>query len=228
MTTRSSFNPKVYLASGNAHKAQEIEAMLGGPVRVLTLKDIGFSEKIVEDGLTFEENARIKVIHLLHFLRSREGAAPDLDSVALADDSGLEVDFLKGEPGVISARYAGEPSDDQANTEKLLKNLAGVPGPKRTAQFRCVLAAASLRQLCDLQPTIHLFQGVCRGKIGFQPKGGHGFGYDPVFFPEGFCRTFAEIDAEEKNEISHRAQAMNQFKVWFDQELSIRSPDRSG
>ncbi len=197
---------KIILASGNAHKAREIGEMVG--CAVLTLKDVGFEGEIVEDGETFEENARIKVMALEKFVR---GFSRWKGEVLLADDSGLEVDCLGGAPGVISARYAGLPSSDTANNAKLMEALKGVPGPKRTAQFRCVLAAKLVGG--DME----IFEGICRGKIGFRARGANGFGYDPFFFPEGFCRTFAEIGAEEKNRVSHRALAMVKFREWLGQ-----------
>lgn len=202
---------KIILASGNAHKAREIGEMVDG--EVLVLREAGFAGEIVEDGKTFEENARIKLLALADFVRGAarwQGAGA---LVLLADDSGLEVDALDGAPGVISARYAGMPSDDAANTAKLLEALKGVPGAGRTAQFRCVLAAMKV------EGDVRVFEGICRGKIGFKPKGANGFGYDPIFFPDGFCRTFAELAAREKNEISHRARALEKLKKWLRMQL---------
>ena len=198
---------KIILASGNAHKAREIGEMMGA--EVLTLKDVGFVGEIVEDGETFEANARIKVLALEKFVRGSPKWKGDASLVLLADDSGLEVDVLEGAPGVISARYAGVPSNDAANNAKLMAALKDVPGPKRTAQFRCVLAAKRVGG------EVQNFEGICRGKMGFLPKGASGFGYDPLFFPDGFCRTFAEIGAEEKNQVSHRARAIAQLKDWL-------------
>lgn len=199
----------VIIATRNAHKAHEIQAIVGNGFKVLTLKDIGHHAEIIEDGDTFEENAKIKVQDLAKFIQANEENSAQ-ETMLLADDSGLEVDFLKGEPGVRSARYAGEASNDSKNTQKLLKNLEGIPATKRIARFRCVLAAARWPF-----EKIEIFDGACEGKIGFKPKGDQGFGYDPVFFPEGFCRTFAELTSEEKNEISHRAKAMAKFKAWL-------------
>jgi XTP/dITP diphosphohydrolase len=211
---------KLVVATHNLHKAHEIQEMLKNRFDVLTLKDIGFLKPVVEDGNTFEENAKIKVRALADFFRlnakqQTERLPYNFEDgvVLLADDSGLEVDVLNGEPGVLSARYAGEPSNDKANTEKLLKNLEGVHGPKRTARFRCTIAAAVFNP--DKEIDFQIFQGACEGKIGFKPKGEKGFGYDPIFFPDGYCSTFAEISAEEKNKISHRARAMGKFKTWI-------------
>lgn len=204
---------KLIVATTNFHKAREIAAMLDHQVEVLTLKDIGFVGEIVENGKSFKENALIKLLGLFNWVKSKnELSAPVF---LLADDSGLEVDFIKGAPGIMSARYAGESSNDRANIAKLLKVLDGVPGSKRTACFRCVFAAMKLDSSCSVESEPVLFNGVCDGKIGFRPKGKNGFGYDPIFFPEGFCRTFAELDGQEKNQISHRAHAVAKLKEWL-------------
>ncbi len=197
------------LATGNAHKAREFAEMLGS-WEVLTLKNIGFQGDILENGRTFEENAQIKAASVMDFLKQNPVCGGGV-SVVCADDSGLEVDHLGGAPGVLSARFAGIPSNDAANTSKLLEALAGVAGVNRTARFRCVIAAATL----GMNAPEKIFSGSCEGKIGFQPKGTHGFGYDPVFFPEGFCHTFAEIQSDEKNRISHRSKAVAAFKKWL-------------
>lgn len=210
---------KLILATSNFHKAYEIKAVLGSGIEVLTLKDIGFTGSITENGKTFEENARIKVIQLANFLRSKSKTKKKFPSILLADDSGLEVDALKGAPGVFSARYAGEPSNDEANIQKLIRELEGIPGSKRIARFRCVLAAIALNHKSKTIAKIITFEGVCPGKIGFKPKGENGFGYDPIFFSEGFCRTFAQLSSEEKNQVSHRARAMAQFKEWLKREV---------
>lgn len=206
---------KFLLATSNLHKAHEIASMLGNKVEVLTLKDVGFVDKIIEHGRSFEENARLKISHLLDWMRSTPKFQKNSSWVLLADDSGLEVDTLGGAPGVMSARYAGELSNDRTNVTKLLQALKGVPASKRKAQFRCVLVAAQFDFKNLQKPVMVMFEGVCRGKIGFKPKGQNGFGYDPVFFPEKICRTFAELDATEKNRISHRAQAMAKLKKWL-------------
>lgn len=203
------------VATGNAHKAVEIAHILNNTCEVKTLKDIGFTEEIVEDGKTFRENAEIKVRALHRFVQvSRKFEFP---LALLADDSGMEVDHLKGAPGVYSARYAGEPCNDEANNRKLLKELSGVPGNARTSRFQCVLASTILKASDDQLDSnqIRFFQGTCPGKIGFEPKGTNGFGYDPIFFPDGFCKTYAELTREEKNQISHRAKALAEFKKWF-------------
>ncbi len=215
---------KLILATRNSHKACEIAAILDQKIQVLTLKDIGFRGEIVENGDTFDENARIKVSQLTDFIRASRQFRKELSMVTLADDSGLEVDALHGAPGVLSARYAGEAAYDEANHRKLLSALKGVPGPNRAACFRCVLAAVWHNGQATQKTEIRIFKGACSGKIGFKPKGQNGFGYDPIFFPEGFCRTFAELTADEKNRISHRAMAIGKFKKWLD---SIIHPDFS-
>jgi XTP/dITP diphosphohydrolase len=207
------------VATSNFHKAREISEILSlPPTSVLTLKDIGFTDPIEETGQTFQENAKIKLLQVRSFLLApTHRSAAISPRILLADDSGLEVDSLKGAPGVYSARYAGEPTNHQLNIEKLLHELQGLPGFKRTAQFRCVLAAAIFDETPI--PNLHFFEGICRGKIGFQCKGDQGFGYDPIFFPEGYCRTLAEMDAEEKNAVSHRGHAMAQFKEWLQAQI---------
>ena len=238
---------KLILATRNPHKARELAAMFDLGLPVQTLTEIGFQGEIREDGKTFEENARIKLMAVRDFL-AKNWPHADLDAFCLiADDSGLEVDALGGAPGVFSARYAGEAdfgersrsANDKANLQKLLREMQGVPGPKRTARFRCVLAAewvmANVVAAVDdrrfsLQtesgghrPPLQgaIFTGVCEGKIGFRPKGKNGFGYDPVFFPEGSCRTFAELSPGEKNRESHRARAAKQLKEWLNLKMAV-------
>lgn len=205
---------RLVLATRNRHKAREIRAMIGGALDVLTLDEVGFTGEITESGRTFEDNARIKAQTLVDFLRKAAGQRGEPPLLAVADDSGLEVDILKGAPGVFSARYAGEPCDDRANLVKLLKVLERVPSARRGAQFRCVLAAAWVKS-----GTIRTFEGICRGRIGLAPRGTGGFGYDPVFFPSRSRQTFAEIASEEKNRRSHRARAMRRFTSWLKREI---------
>src|SRR3989338_4794049 len=131
---------KLILTTSNSRKAYEIKAMLGDGIEVMTLKDVGFTDQMIENGKTFEENARIKIIQVADFFKSKPNFENYLSSILLADDSGLEVDVLQGAPGVFSARYAGEPSNDEANIQKLIRELRGIPGSKRRARFRCVLA----------------------------------------------------------------------------------------
>ena len=154
------------------------------------------AEAAEETGETFLENALIKA-----------RAAYELTGLpSLADDSGLEVDFLNGEPGVFSSRYAGENCDDKKNIEKLLINLNDVPLGKRTARFRCIMV------LKGPGFTDRIVSGTCEGSIAFKPRGYEGFGYDPVFIPEGYNKTFAEMEPSQKNGISHRSEALQSLK----------------
>lgn len=183
-------------ATHNAHKSEEVKAIVGNNFNVINLSDINFFEEIPETGNTFKENALQKVTFLHDKLKCN----------CFADDSGLSVDALNGEPGVFSARYAGEPSDMQRNTEKLLKNLENQSN--RKAQFTTVIAVI-------LNNKTHFFEGVIHGTITDTPRGDGGFGYDPIFIPNGYDKTFAELPAEIKNKISHRAIAMNKFKEFI-------------
>lgn len=189
---------EVLIATNNKGKAKDFEVLfrpLG--ITVLTLQDIEESIDVEEMGTTFVENAVLKA----------ETVANLLGKVVIADDSGLEVDALNGEPGVYSARYAGEPSDDEANIDKLLANLVDVPETARQARFRCVLAIAG--------PTIETttYSGSCEGFITDQRQGTNGFGYDPIFYVPSKEKTMAELSAEEKSAISHRGAALAQLKV---------------
>jgi XTP/dITP diphosphohydrolase len=179
-------------ASHNAHKAQEIQQMVGSSYLIKTLTDIGCSEDIAETGNTLTENAQIKS----RFVYEKFGLN------CFADDTGLEVDILGGSPGVYSARYAGPQRSDEDNIHLLLQNLEGKTD--RTAQFRTVISL-----IMDGKES--LFEGVLRGAINTAPKGDNGFGYDPIFEPEGSALTLAQISLEEKNNISHRAKAMKQL-----------------
>lgn len=186
---------KILLATGNAHKAKELAALFEGhDVEVLTLRDVGFTGEIVEDGKTFEENAEIKA-----------RAAAELGYIGVGDDSGLCVDFLSGAPGIYSARYAGENCDDTKNNEKLLCELAGVPEEKRTAKFVCVI--------CGVFPDGRkiVSRGECFGRILSSYAGDGGFGYDPLFYCTEKGKSYAEMTEDEKNSVSHRAKAMAGF-----------------
>ena len=190
---------KIILATSNTHKLKELRVILDG-YHIISLKEINFTDEIIEDGKSFEENALIKARYI-HQLTNQ---------TVIADDSGLCVDYIKGAPGIYSARYAGQPTDDQANNEKLLKVLEGVPTEKRTAYF--VSAAAIIFDNGE--------EFVCRGevsgKIGFEPKGGNGFGYDPLFICDETGIRYAEMDAEDKNSISHRKRAFAKLKRIID------------
>ncbi|ARK23674.1 non-canonical purine NTP pyrophosphatase [Sporosarcina sp. P37] len=188
---------EILIATNNKGKAKDFEVLfrpLG--IKVLTLQDIEEPIDVEETGTTFQENAVLKA----------ETAASLLGKVVIADDSGLEVDVLGGEPGVYSARYAGEPTDDEANIDKLLANLKQVPPTARQARFRCVLAIAGP----GVETTT--YSGSCEGVIANERKGGNGFGYDPIFYVPEKGKTMAELSAEEKSAISHRGAALEQLK----------------
>lgn len=202
---------KFVLATHNKNKVKEMESILGRMLSgisdssdvefcVLTAEDVGMTDEIEENGSTFEENARIKASAL---------AAPD--RFAVADDSGLEVDALGGAPGVYSARYSG--GGDSANNEKLLSELKEVSPEKRTARFVSVI--------CCIMPDGReiLCRGECEGLIFDSPRGKGGFGYDPLFYYAPLEKTFAELTADEKNSISHRAIALEKFSSVFASEL---------
>lgn len=186
----------IVVATGNAHKLVEIEAILGRAmpgVRFVSIKQLGDFEDPEETGTTFAENALIKA----------RAAVAETGFAAVADDSGLVVDALNGEPGVYSARYTGVHGDDAANNAKLLRNMADVPAPERTARFMSVVA------LVRPDGTELTGTGACEGTIGFEGRGSNGFGYDPLFLPEDTPgKTMAELTPEEKNAISHRYHAL--------------------
>ncbi len=186
----------IVVATGNAHKLVEIEAILGAALpgtRFVALGQLGDFEDPEETGSTFAENALIKA----------HAAVAETGFAAVADDSGLVVDALDGAPGVYSARYAGVHGDDAANNAKLLRELAAVPAAERTARFMSVVA------LVRADGTELLGEGACEGMVGFEGRGEHGFGYDPLFLPADTPgKTMAELVPEEKNAISHRFHAL--------------------
>ena len=183
----------IVLATRNKKKVEEIKRIVRDmPVAIYTLDDFPGCPDVEEDGKTFEENAVKKASAVSKYTKTP----------ALADDSGLEVDALAGEPGVFSARYAGEGADDRKNYEKLLREMSSVPDGKRGARFVCVLA------LAFPDSRVETFSGYAEGLIGRKPKGADGFGYDPVFYPQGYERTFAEMGDKEKDLLSHRGMAL--------------------
>jgi len=200
----------LFIATSNDHKIIEVRSILGPDWQILSQKDTPLRLDVVESGRTFEANAAIKALAWASLLQS---AATDLGAGwVLGDDSGLEVDALGGEPGIYSARYAaldsGTPgnSPDSDNTAKLLRRLSGVAQAQRTARFRCAIAVVAVP--CPDPLSIHHFSGVCDGHILTAPSGTRGFGYDPVFVPDGESRSFAELGDEVKNRMSHRAKAL--------------------
>lgn len=183
---------KILLATQNEGKAQELRELLSDEdIEVLSLRDIEDWEEVEETGSTFAENAALKA----------QAAAEKTGLISMADDSGLEIDALDGAPGVYSARYAGEPKDDEANIDKVLSLLEDVPDDKRSGRFRCALVVATP------EGEQHTTEGTVEGKILRQRRGNSGFGYDPIFFVPDFGRTMAELSLAQKNKLSHRAQA---------------------
>ncbi len=191
-------NRRIILSSGNKHKVSEIKDILKDmPFEVVSKNDLGYNDfDVEEDGTTLEENAFKKAIEL-HKLTKE---------IVIADDTGLFVDVLNGEPGVYSARYAGEPTSDKNNRVLLLKKLENIPFEKRTAYFKTVIA------IVFEDGSKMTAEGKISGVISFEEKGQNGFGYDPLFIVEDSGKTFAEMSEEEKNEISHRARALQNLK----------------
>ena len=184
--------PKLLLATNNKAKVREYRSLLSRlPFELVSLADQGIATTVSEVGETLEENARLKATVL----------AAESQLLALADDSGLEVDALGGEPGRLSARYAGEGASDRDRIDYLLAKLKGVPWERRSARFRCVIAIATP------EGEVELCSGECPGIITFEPKGEQGFGYDPVFYLPELDKTMAELPLEVKNRVSHRGQA---------------------
>ena len=184
--------PKLLLATTNPGKIREYRSLLGDlGYQIVTLAAQGINEVASELGKSYEQNAQLKAATYARFTRL----------ITVADDSGLEVDALDGEPGIHSARFAGKDATDADRMRTLLAKLADIPWEKRGAHFRCVIAIVrpeGQSELCD---------GECHGTIAFEARGENGFGYDPIFLPDGKEQTFAEMDLSEKNTISHRARA---------------------
>lgn len=199
---------KVIIATQNKGKARDFEALLS-PLgyEVLTLLDVAEDLDIEETGTTFEDNAILKA----------EGVCKVLQTTVIADDSGLEIDALDGEPGVYSARYAGEAKSDEANIDKVLEKMAGVPEEERSARFRCVLAVASPGK------TTETFPGFCEGTILTERRGENGFGYDPIFYVPKLEKSMAELTPQEKAAISHRGNAIRTLKTEMPHWLNRKS-----
>jgi XTP/dITP diphosphohydrolase len=186
------------VSTRNAHKVGEIREILGADFEVLDLSAISGVGEVEETGVTFEENATLKAL----------AVSGNFDGWVIADDSGLEVDALGGAPGVWSARFSGPGATDASNRALLLEKLEGVRGKQRSARFRCVIVLARAGR------KIAAFSGSVEGVIINQEKGSGGFGYDPLFVPEGHCETFAQLGAEVKNALSHRARALEGLLAW--------------
>ena len=186
---------ELLLATRNQHKTREVAQLLGDEFQVVDLAGLAIG-KIEETGNSFVENAALKAIAVSKGRELR----------VIADDSGLEVDALGGAPGIYSARYAGENASDTDNVDKLLRELRNVSDEKRSARFRCVIALAQNGKV------LRTFEGIVEGRIVDLPRGAGGFGYDPVFQPNGFPQTFSEMATELKNNISHRAKAITALR----------------
>ena len=221
------------IATRNAHKVGEIQAILGAQFQFLTLNDFPNAPKVIEDAETFSGNATKKAVELARWLSGSPLITHHSSLLVLADDSGLEVDALNGAPGVHSARFAAldknENSKDADNNAKLLRLLNEVPLEKCTARFRCVIALVpvptgkveSTSPVCFADEFVaQIFDGACEGRIQFSASGHGGFGYDPLFVPDGFTQSFAELGEDVKNKLSHRAHALAKLENYFSK-LSI-------
>jgi XTP/dITP diphosphohydrolase len=197
---------KLLLATNNRGKVREYRSLLKNvPLELVTMDEVGITTVVDETGETMEENAMLKATLL----------AGESGLLTLADDSGLEVDALNGEPGNLSARYAGENASDEDRIKYLLSRLENVPLEKRTARFRCVIA------ISNPNGELKICSGECRGVITMEPKGKEGFGYDPIFYIPPLGRTMAELTPEMKNQVSHRAQAAKKvYKILQDKPFS--------
>lgn len=191
-------NKRLVLSTNNMNKLEEIREILKDlPIEVLAKKDIGASNfNIEEDGITLEENS----------IKKAKALSEKTDYLVMADDSGLFVDKLNGEPGVFSSRYAGEEGNDEKNNQKLMSSMENIPLIERTARFRTIIT------LITEDKEIITVEGECKGHIGYEPKGDNGFGYDPLFIPYGYDKTFGELSEEIKNRISHRGKALEKMK----------------
>ena len=195
---------RLVIATGNTHKTEEIRKLLGPYIKIIEdLKSYPEIDEIEETGRTFEENASLKASAVGEFLGE--------NSLVLSDDSGLEVCALSGEPGVFSARYAGENASDDENRKKLLQKLNEIDSDMSdwSASFKCVMT------LVKGSDKLATFEGSVQGTICDEERGENGFGYDSIFIPEGYENTFAELPSETKNSISHRYQALEAFKKWL-------------
>jgi XTP/dITP diphosphohydrolase len=189
---------ELFLATRNEGKIREIRELLKGcEISLTSLRDYPDAPEVVEDGEDYRDNA----------LKKARFFAKWTEKLTLADDSGLEVDYLKGEPGVLSARYAGNGADDRENNRRLLRELRGVSPRKRGAVFRCVMALVAPRG------DEEVVEGECRGRIGSEERGEGGFGYDPVFVIPRYGKTVAELSMEEKNRLSHRGKALRKSRM---------------
>lgn len=205
---------QIIFATGNENKMKEIRQILGDmDVRILSMKEAGIDVEVDENGTTFEENALIKATEILKYIQENPDKTTaidnDADVVVLADDSGLEVDYLNKEPGIYSARYAGVDTPYSIKNQLIIDRLEGVEDEKRTARFVCAIAAAFA------DGTSKTVRGTIEGRIGYEERGANGFGYDPIFYvPEYDCTT-AELTMEQKNQLSHRGNALRAIREFL-------------
>lgn len=195
---------RIIFATGNQHKMKEIREILGDiGLEIVSMKEAGIEADIVEDGKTFEENAMIKATEI----------AKLCDDIVLADDSGLEIDYLDKAPGIMSARFMGEDTSYDIKNQALIDKLEGVPKEKRTARFVCAIAAVlpTGKQIVT--------RGTIEGMIGYEIAGENGFGYDPIFYVEEYGCTTAQLSPEEKNKVSHRGNALMAMKEKLEKEV---------
>lgn len=195
---------KIIFATGNAHKMKEIRMILSDlGMEILSQKEAGITADVVENGASFEENAMIKAAEIARIAAQN----PEYrDAVVVADDSGLEIDYLNKEPGIYSARYMGENTSYDIKNNELIRRLDGVPDEKRTARFVCAIAAVFPDR------TKRVVRGTMEGRIGYEIAGENGFGYDPIFYlPEYGC-TSAQLTPEKKNELSHRGEGLRKMR----------------
>lgn len=194
---------RLIFATGNADKMKEIREILGDlPVEILSMKEAGVSAEVEENGSSFEENALIKARAICKLAKE----------MVLADDSGLEIDYLNKEPGIYSARYMGEDTSYRIKNQNLIDRLEGVPDEKRTARFVCAIAAV----FPDGKEFV--VRGTIEGRIGYEERGEHGFGYDPIFYLPDRDISTAQLPPEEKNRISHRGNALRKMKELLERE----------
>lgn len=205
---------KIIFATGNKNKMIEIRMILADlGAQILSQKEAGIEADVVEDGNSFEENALIKAEAIGEIVRNM----PEYkNAVVLADDSGLEIDYLNKEPGIYSARYMGEDTSYDIKNNELLRRLEGVPDEKRTARFVCAVAAAFP------DGTSKVLRGTMEGRIGYEIKGENGFGYDPIFYLPEFGCTSAELAPGKKNELSHRGQGLRRMRRILEERLGNR------
>lgn len=204
---------RIVFATGNAGKLKEIRQILGSlGIEIISMADAGISDDIEENGRSFAENSMIKARAVAAKLKE---ADPDDESIVLADDSGLEIDYLNGEPGIYSARYMGKDTPYSEKNAAIIERLAGVPDDKRTARFVCAISAV-LPDGKELS-TRETMEGI----IGYEIAGSNGFGYDPIFFLPEYGKTSAEITEDEKNAISHRGKALRAMERLLRSEIRL-------